>query len=242
MTGRNKIQLLISPVNLREAAVVARAGADILDLKNVKEGSLGANFPWVLAGIISRFRRPGLKFSAAIGDLDYKPGTAALAAYAAAAIGADYVKAGLYGVKSERRAMELASAVVKGVRAANPRALPVISGYADWRRFGGLAPWPLVRAAKKAGAAVVMLDTALKDGLTLFDNMTQAELARFMRLARRAGLRTALAGSVKSEHLARLRALGPDIIGLRGAVCLGGDRSRPVCPKRMAALREACGV
>jgi len=242
MTGRNKIQLLISPVNIREAAVVARAGADILDLKNVKEGSLGANFPWVLSGIIARFRRPGLKFSAAIGDLEYKPGTAALAAYAAAVIGADYVKAGLYGVKGERQAFELAAAVVKGVRAGSPRALPVISGYADWRRFGGLAPWPLVRAAQKGGAAVVMLDTALKDGRTLFDSMTQAELARFMRLARTAGLKTARAGSVKPEHLARLRALGPDIIGLRGAVCLGGDRSRPVCPKRLSALREACGA
>lgn len=230
----------MSPVSIREAGVVARAGADILDLKNVKEGSLGANFPWVLSGVISKYRRPGLKFSAAVGDLGYKPGTAALAAYAAASIGADYVKAGLYAVKNAGQAAELAAAVVRGVKAANPRAAAVIAGYADWRRFGGLAPWPLVRAAAAAGADAVMLDTALKDGRSLFDNMTRAELLRFLRLARAAGLRTALAGSLKAAHLPLIRELAPDIVGLRGAVCLGGDRTRPVCPKRLAAVREAC--
>lgn len=240
MNVKNNIKLLVSPVDLKEARIVARGGADILDLKNVREGSLGANFPWVLADIIRELRRYPVEFSAAIGDLDFKPGTAALAAYAAASIGADYVKAGLYRVKTEKQALELASAVVKGIRKGNPRAKPVVSGYADWRRFGGLAPWPLVRAAKKAGASIVMLDTAMKDGRNLLDNMSRAEVARFLRLARAAGLETALAGSVSLKHLPALRHLGPDIVGLRGAVCLGSDRSRPVCARRLAAVKEAC--
>ncbi len=240
MTERNKIKLLVSPVSMAEAGIVARSGVDILDLKNVREGSLGANFPWVLDGIIRKFRRRGLKFSAAIGDLDFKPGGAALSAYAAASLGADYVKAGLYGVKNEVQALEMSRAVVKAVKTARPRALAVISGYADWRRFGGLAPWPLIRAARKAGADAVMLDTAMKDGRSLFENMTVPEISRFLSLARAAGLDTALAGSLKLAHLPLLARLGPGIIGLRGAVCLGGDRSRPVCPKRLAAVKEAC--
>lgn len=234
------MKLLISPVDLKEARIVARGGADILDLKNVKEGSLGANFPWVLSAVIKQLGKFPVKFSAAIGDLDFKPGSSALSAYAAAALGADYVKAGLYRVKAGAQAEALALAVVKGVKMANPRALAVISGYADWRRFGGLPPRALVLAAKKAGADIVMLDTALKDGRSLFDNMTRAELARFLALARSAGLGTALAGSVGSRHLAALKELGPDIVGLRGAVCLGSDRSRAVCPRRLAAFREAC--
>lgn len=236
------MKLLVSPADLREAAVVARSGADILDLKNPAEGSLGANFPWVLAAVIRRLRRRGLEFSAAIGDLGFQPGTAALAAHAAASLGADYVKAGLYGVKDLRRALPLAAAVVKGVRTGRPRARAVIAGYADWRRFGGLAPLDLVRAARKAGAGLVMLDTALKDGRSLFDNMTHRELERFLAAARKAGLGTALAGSVRAEHLPALAALGPDIVGLRGAVCLGGDRRRRVCPRRLAELRRACGA
>lgn len=240
MTEKNKILLLVSPVDEAEAVAVARAGADIVDLKNVKEGSLGANFPWVLANIARRLRRYPVKLSAAIGDLDFKPGTAALAAYAAASIGADYVKAGLYGVRTERRAAELAAAAVRGARQASAKVIPVISGYADWRRFGGLAPWPLVRAAKAAGAGAVMLDTALKDGRSLFENMSEAELRRFIALARAAGLKTALAGSVALKHLPLVRALAPDIIGMRGAVCLGGDRSRSVCPRRLSEVRAAC--
>lgn len=225
---------------MAEADLVARSGVDILDLKNVKEGSLGANFPWVLDAIIRKYRTRGLQFSAAIGDLEFKPGTAALSAYAAASLGADYVKAGLYGVKNENQALEMSLAIVKAVKTARQRSLAVIAGYADWRSFGGLAPWPLVRAAKKAGAGAVMLDTSRKDGRSLFDNMTIPEISRFLALARAAGLKTALAGSLKLSHLPELSRLGPDIIGLRGAVCLGGDRSRSVCPKRLAAVKEAC--
>lgn len=235
------MQLLVSPVSPEEALPVARAGVDILDLKNVREGSLGANFPWVLKDVIARCRRYGTRFSAAIGDLEFKPGTAALAAYAAAALGADYVKGGLYGVRTQARAEQLAAAVVKGVRTAGTGAAPVISGYADWRRFGGLSPWALVRAAACAGADVVMLDTALKDGRTLFDNMSPRELSRFISLASAAGLRTALAGSVRLSDFGALRALRPDIVGLRGAACKGGDRSRAICPERLAAIRKACG-
>jgi uncharacterized protein (UPF0264 family) len=97
-----------------------------------------------------------------------------------------------------------------------------------------------VRAAKAAGAGAVMLDTALKDGRSLFENMSEAELRRFIALARAAGLKTALAGSVALKHLPLVRALAPDIIGMRGAVCLGGDRSRSVCPRRLSEVRAAC--
>lgn len=239
MTGKNKIKLLVSPVDPAEAGLVAASGVDILDLKNIREGSLGANFPWVISEIIKKARRFRIKTSAAIGDLAYKPGTAALAAYAAASLGADYVKGGLYGVRTERQAREMAAAVVKGVHSAAPRAKAVLSGYADWRRFGGLAPRLLIRAAKTAGADVVMLDTAIKDGPTLFDNMTCAEIKEFLRQAGRVGLKTALAGSLAAEHFPLLRELGPDIIGLRGAVCPGRDRSRPVCPKLLAEVKGA---
>jgi uncharacterized protein (UPF0264 family) len=39
--------LLISPINTQEAREAINGGADIIDVKNPKEGSLGANFPWV---------------------------------------------------------------------------------------------------------------------------------------------------------------------------------------------------
>ena len=54
--------------------------------------------------------------------------------------------------------------------------------------------------------------------------LDEAELAAFASAARAAGLGVALAGSVGLRHLAALRRIGADVIGIRGAVCRGGDR------------------
>lgn len=91
------MKVLISPVSLEEARVVVAGGADIIDIKNVKEGSLGAQAPWVIQEVVQEFKGQGMLCSATLGDLPYKPGTAALAAYGASLAGADYVKAGLHG-------------------------------------------------------------------------------------------------------------------------------------------------
>ena len=81
------MQLLVSPSTIDEA--IHSVAADIIDVKKPSEGSLGANFPWVIREIKTLLAKP---LSAAIGDFDYKPGGAALAAYGAACAGADFVK------------------------------------------------------------------------------------------------------------------------------------------------------
>lgn len=43
------MRLLVSPMNMEEAQAALAGGADILDVKNPKEGSLGANFPGLSA-------------------------------------------------------------------------------------------------------------------------------------------------------------------------------------------------
>ena len=91
--------LLISPINHEEALESIKGGADIVDVKNPKEGSLGANFPWVIKEI--RELTPEDKLvSATLGDVPYKPGTVSLAAMGAHVSGADYIKVGLYGTKN----------------------------------------------------------------------------------------------------------------------------------------------
>src|SRR5947209_19596802 len=76
--------VLISPVSYEEAASIVDSGVDIIDIKNVNEGSLGAQFPWHTREVAELSRAHGIKASATLGDLPYKPGTAALAAYGAA--------------------------------------------------------------------------------------------------------------------------------------------------------------
>ena len=79
------MQLLVSPSSIDEAR--HSVAADIIDVKKPSEGSLCANFPWVIREIKEFARKP---VSAAIGDFEFKPGGAALTAYGAACAGAEY--------------------------------------------------------------------------------------------------------------------------------------------------------
>jgi uncharacterized protein (UPF0264 family) len=222
------MKVLISPVSLEEARVVAAGGADIVDLKNPAEGSLGASFPWIIREVAESLGGAPVTVSATLGDLPHKPGTAALAALGAIAAGARYVKAGLHGARDHRQAMEVMQAVVRTCRESGRVVTAVAAGYADHRRFGGLDPLTIVRVAAESGADVAMLDTAIKDGTTLFQALAPDELAGFVRAAHAADLQVALAGALRLDDLAALRRLGPDVVGIRGAVCRGQDRGATI--------------
>jgi hypothetical protein len=105
----------------------------------------------------------------------------------AAASGARYIKAGLHGVRGDGQALDVMRAVVRACKEHDPRTVVVAAGYADYRRFGGIDPHAVVRAGHAAGADLVMLDTALKDGPALFDALTPGELADFVGAARARG-------------------------------------------------------
>ncbi len=98
------MKVLVSSMNKEEAIIVSRGGADIVDVKNPIEGSLGANFPWIIKDVKEAVngRQP---ISATIGDFNYKPGTASLAALGAAVAGADYIKVGLYDIQTQAQAL-----------------------------------------------------------------------------------------------------------------------------------------
>jgi uncharacterized protein (UPF0264 family) len=230
------MQVLISPVSLEEAASIIEARADIIDIKNVNEGSLGAQFPWNITEIVDYIHGHGVTASATLGDLPYKPGTAALAAYGVAHCGVNYIKAGLHGLNTYDQALEMMVAIRRAVRMVSADAKVVASGYADYRRFNGLNTWDLVRAAKAAQCDVVMVDTAIKDGKTLFDVLTLDEINDFVGMAKEANLQVALAGSIKTEHAEELLKIDPDIIGVRGAVCGGTDRYSKISVEKTKAF------
>lgn len=232
------MKVLISPVSYEEAASIVDTGVDIIEVKNVEEGSLGAQFPWRTQAVVELARGHGIKTSATLGDLPFKPGTAALAALGAAATGVAYIKAGLHGVNSYDQATAIMDAVRSAVRMVSDTADVVAAGYADWRRFGGLSPHDLVRAARDTQCDVVMVDTAMKDGRDLFDSMSLDELRVFVGEAKAADLAVALAGSLKLEHAERLIELDATIIGVRGAVCEGKDGSTTISPQKTRRFVE----
>jgi uncharacterized protein (UPF0264 family) len=216
--------LLISPINREEAIESIEGGADIVDVKNPKEGSLGANFPWVIEDI-RKITPDETLVSATLGDVPYKPGTISLAALGALVSGADYIKVGLYGTKNYDEALEVMKNVVKTIKDRKKDAIVVGSGYADAFRVGAVDPLEIPKIIKDAGADLAMLDTAVKDGKGLFDFLDINTLKKFVEESHNYGLKTALAGSLKKEQLKPLADIGCDVVGIRGAACVGGDRN-----------------
>lgn len=215
-------KLLISVINEKETLEAITGGADIIDVKNPREGSLGANFSWVIKKI-SRLIPRDIELSATIGDFPNLPGTASLAAFGAAVTGADYVKIGIYGVNSFNDALQLSKAFVKAIKLYDKKKKAVIAGYADFERVGSLDPFSILEIGRNVGADFLMIDTAIKDGKTLFDFISLEKLKRFTTCSHEYGIKVAFGGSLKKEHLEPLCRIDVDVIGIRGEAC-GGDR------------------
>ncbi|MCD4843500.1 MAG: (5-formylfuran-3-yl)methyl phosphate synthase [Methanosarcinales archaeon] len=229
------MKLLVSPINLEEARSAMNGGADIIDVKNPKEGSLGANFPWVIKSVSDAVNSK-VPISATIGDFNYKPGTASLAALGAAVSGADFIKVGLFDIQTNEQALEMAQRVVKSVKNYDSSKKVVISGYADYKRINSIPVSELPPICKEAGADVVMMDTGVKDGRSTFEFMTNEELSDFTDAARENGLLSAIAGSINFDDIDALNQIDPDIIGIRGCVC-GGDRNSVIQQKLVEDLK-----
>jgi hypothetical protein len=219
------MKLLVSPSSIDEAKFCL--DADIIDVKRPAEGSLGANFPWVIRDI--KRMANSTPVSAAIGDYRPTPGNASLAAYGAACAGADYVKIGLM-FNDKKAAKELIEAVVRAVKEPFPEKMVVIAGYSDFERLGSISPFDISPFAAECGADFSMIDTGRKDGKSTFEFMNKDVLQKFTDLNRSLGIGTALAGSLKFADIPVLKEIDPEIIGVRGMVC-GGDRTTMVQEK-----------
>jgi uncharacterized protein (UPF0264 family) len=221
------VRLLVSVADAREAGAALTGGADVIDAKDPRQGALGPVAPDVLAAICDAVagRRP---VSAALGDADAAVGRAA---EFAAACGVAFVKLGLAGVASAARARTLGAAAV---RAVGGRCAVVLVAYADWRRAESLAPAQVCAAAAAVGARGVLLDTAGKDA-PLFTLWAAPEVGAWVQAVHAAGLFAALAGGLQEPDIARAAALGADLVGVRGAACVGGRTGR-VSRARVAAL------
>jgi len=223
LISRLRMKVLISPKDEFEATEAVNGGADIIDVKNPIEGSLGANFPWVIQRIRSLVPH-SIEVSATIGDFPHLPGSASLAALGAAVSGANYVKVGLKGSKTRDDAIFLMQGVTRTVKEYDTQTKVVLAGYADFRRASTLDPFLLPDVARTAGCDVVMVDTFVKDGKGIFDFMDEAACKQFVEEGHTRNLDVALAGSIKLPEIPILKHVGADILGIRGAACSHGDR------------------
>jgi uncharacterized protein (UPF0264 family) len=231
------MQLLVSVRDTREARSALAGGADVIDAKDPRRGALGPVSPHRLAAIAAAVAgtRP---LSAALGDAEGELAVARAAA-AAARAGVAFVKVGLAGVASEAHALALARAARHATAEGHHAAL-VLVAYADWQCGKSLAPDQVVAVAAAAGAAGVLLDTARKTA-PLFAIAPRELVGAWVADAHAAGLFAALAGGLSGADFPAVEALGADVVGVRGAACIGGRTGR-ITAARVAALRALTGA
>jgi (5-formylfuran-3-yl)methyl phosphate synthase len=224
------VRLLVSVVSVEEARGALAGGADIVDVKDPAEGALGAPSPEVLSDVVAAVGS-AVPVSVALGDLPGLPHTAALAARGAELSGARYVKVGLRGVRELDGAVAMMRAVVSAV---GPQTAVIAAAYADASALDppALAPFWLPALVERTGIAGALVDTFIKDGRGLYAWMSEPELGELVARTRGAGRSFAIAGQLRRGDLRRVDA---DVVGVRSAVCRGGDRSADLDADLVAA-------
>jgi uncharacterized protein (UPF0264 family) len=214
------MRLLVSVVSAAEAQRALAGGADIIDVKDPREGALGAPAPRVLSEVVAAVGGAA-PVSVALGDVPALPHTAALAARGAVACGAAYVKVGLRGVPD----LDDAVAVMSAVRDAVGDRVGVIAvAYADAGAVDppALAPELLPVVVERTGIAGALVDTFVKNGRGLYGWLSEPEVSDLTTRTRAAVATFGVAGQLRLGELCRVDA---DIVGVRSCVCREGDRS-----------------
>jgi (5-formylfuran-3-yl)methyl phosphate synthase len=216
---------LASVASADETEAVVGLGADIVDAKNPSEGPLGALHPAAVRGLVDAVsgRRP---VSAVTGNLPMDPEPLLSAASALVNAGVDYIKVGLFA--GPRRID-----CVRALSELSPRTRIIGVMFADTG-----FDQDLVKTMREAGFAGAMLDTARKESGSLLDSMDVAALGAFIGECRARQMLAGLAGSLEPPDIPRLLLLEPDVLGFRGALCVGEVRSAMIDPERVKLVRD----
>jgi uncharacterized protein (UPF0264 family) len=233
------LQLLVSVRSADEVAAALAGGAHIIDAKEPARGSLGSVDRDVLRRILQRLP-DDCGVSVALGDVTRQEEVlnALRGLDLPQRASPTYLKFGFAGVRSPNQIGLLIEKAVSavGTMAASPHIVAV--AYADSERAGTVPAGLIPPVAHAAGAAAVLLDTYKKDGRGLLEWLAPRQLEDWVALASQARLLTALAGSLGVRELELVCTARPDVVGIRGAACIGGRGGR-VSEERVRQFRLA---
>ena len=222
-------QLLVSVRNATEARLAIAGGADLIDVKEPRRGSLGPVDPSVLQSIIETAgsARP---LSAALGELLLDD--VSLLATQLAAV--DFVKIALAGCET----CPDWSGRLGGAFAQLPEHVKRVAvAYADFQQANAPPPTDVLRAAVKLDCCALLVDTFSKSHGNLLHHLSLDELRTLRRDASEQGLLTVFAGSLRLPSLRQVLDLRPSFIAVRGAVCRHG-RTGPLDAALVKELAE----
>ena len=119
--------------------------------------------------------------------------------------------------------------------AVGPGVAVIAAAYADAAALDppALAPAWLPALVERTGIAGALVDTFVKDGRGLYGWLSEPELADLVARTRPAG--GTLRASPGSCGRGELRRVDADVVGVRSAVCRGGDRTAELDAELVAA-------
>jgi uncharacterized protein (UPF0264 family) len=214
-------QLLVSVRSAVEARAAIAGGADIIDVKEPDNGSLGRASDQVIDQVMSE-AADSAPVSAAMGELAEKNTAPPIT---------DWVKAGLAGASDDWRhqLVELCDKV------GRDRFIAVV--YADAQLVAAPPTKQIITWAIKQKVAGVLIDTSVKDGKNLFDWCAD-DLPGWIDALQQQDMMIALAGSLHGKAFQKAVALKPNIVAVRGAACDGNDRCGLININKVQQLKQ----
>ncbi len=199
-----------------EASLAIRGGAAIVDVKEPRNGSLGAasTEQWTEVVSICQGQVP---LSVALGELT----DATLPKRLAEIPPVQFAKIGLAGCRAHLDWIDRWRWAVEQLPASTSA---VAVTYADALQSGAPDADAVRQQAIQLGCRGMLWDTCDKTDGNLFAHISYDTLAIQVAQARQSGLFTVLAGSLAIEDLAIIGQLAPDYVAIRGAACAGSRK------------------
>ena len=217
-------RMLASVLDAKEAEIVLTVGADIIDLKDARQGALGA-VPTETAREAVQLVAARAETSATLGDPPYEETALMARARALTAVGVDTLKLAVDAEALQRLGPALR---------ALARDMPLVG-----MLFADREPnFSIVLELAELGFRGVMLDTWDKSRGRLLSHLDPSRLEQFCELCRRHGLMSGLAGSLEAPDAPRLLLVQPDVLGFRTALCRSHDRTASIDPQAARVIRD----
>ncbi len=222
MTG-----MLASVMSVKEAKIVIKNNVDIVDIKNPKQGALGAlNYEAVKC--IVKTVNGQVPVSATIGDIDVDDEDLLEKIMTMTSTGVDFVKVGLFANSpSENYLNVIKHAAKKGVKL-------VIVMFAEEKHDN-----ETIDKLINSGVSGLMIDTRSKSEKRLTELLSEREIQSFVTTVHAHGLFCGLAGSLKYQDIPQLLSSKADYLGFRGALCRNNERISSVSTEQVKLIRQA---
>lgn len=232
MKQGSKTRLLVSVRSPDEAAVALKAGADLIDVKEPSKGAMAPAEAEVVEAVV-QVVNGAVPVSAALGEW---ADNSLVEAHWHLQQPLDYIKWGLAGyTHTPGWGEDLLTA-----RRQIKRGTEVVAvAYADHTRAKSVPPAEVAKFAKRYRYKVFLLDTYVKDKKNVLSFLDPAEIAELTTTLQAGGVAVAIAGSLKLEDLKKLKGVAPDWYAVRGAVCVGGQRTADLDPSRIKKWKDA---